>query len=119
MDEKIITIQMRLYLDDIRIPKSDTFTIVRSYKEAVKFVEEFGIPEYISFDHDLEVDSNNNLLPTGYDFAKCLVEMDMNNIHLFPKNFKFNVHSANPIGKVNIESYLTNYLQVKEKYYDA
>ena len=61
---------MKLYLDDVRDLPDDSFTLVRSYEEAVLFVKDNGIPPFISFDHDLGVDENENLLPTGYDFAK-------------------------------------------------
>ena len=102
---------MKLYLDDIRTPKDDDFIIVRSFQEAVKFVQQNGIPNYISSDHDLGCDEFNNIYPSGYDFAKWLIEMDLDNLYKFPKDFKFNVHSANPIGKANIEGILNNYLK--------
>ena len=102
---------MKLYLDDIRTPKDDDFIIVRSFQEAVKFVQKNGIPNYISFDHDLGCDEFNNIYPSGYDFAKWLIEMDLDNLYKFPEDFKFNVHSANPIGKANIEGILNNYLK--------
>ncbi|MGH2308113.1 cyclic-phosphate processing receiver domain-containing protein [Aliarcobacter sp. ERUVET-8] len=101
---------MKLYLDDVRDLPDESFDLARSYEEAVLFVKENGIPPFISFDHDLGVDENEKLLPTGFDFAKWLVEMDMDNIYKFPENFSFHVHSANPVGKGNIESYLNNYL---------
>ncbi|MDZ7817261.1 MAG: cyclic-phosphate processing receiver domain-containing protein [Aliarcobacter sp.] len=100
---------MKLYLDDIRTPKNNDFIIVRSFQEAVKFVQQNGIPNYISFDHDLGCDEFNNNYPSGYDFAKWLIEMNLDNVYKFPKDFKFNVHSANPIGKANIEGILNNY----------
>lgn len=106
----------KLYLDDIRIPKANDFIIVRSFQEAIKYIEEFDIPHYISFDHDLGVDENDFLLPTGYDFAKWLVEMDLDGIYKFPAGFEYNVHSANPIGKHNIESLLDNYLHFNIRY---
>lgn len=102
---------MKLYLDDVRDLPDESFDLARSYDEAVLFVKENGIPPFISFDHDLGVDENEKLLPTGFDFAKWLVEMDMDNIYKFPENFSFNVHSANPVGKANIEGYLNNYLK--------
>lgn len=106
----------KLYIDDIRTPKSNDFIIVRNFQEAIKYIETNGIPSYISFDHDLGVDENNFLLPTGYDFAKWLVEMDLDGIYKFPENFQYNVHSANPVGRHNIESLLNNYLNFKIKY---
>ena len=102
---------MKLYLDDVRDLPDESFLLARSYEQAVLFVKENGIPPFISFDHDLGVDENEKLLPTGFDFAKWLVEMDMDNIYKFPENFSFNVHSANPVGKANIEGYLNNYLK--------
>ena len=107
---------MKLYLDDIRTPKDDDFIIVRSFQEAVKFVQQNGIPNYISFDHDLGCDEIGNILKSGYDFAKWLVDMDIENIHKFPNNFTFDIHRANPIGKNNIKSILNNYLLFKVKY---
>lgn len=105
-----------LYLDDIRHPKYlHEYTIVRSYDEAIAYIEEHGIPQSISFDHDLGEDDKGNILPTGYDFAKWLVEMDMDGKYTIPEDFEFNVHSANPVGKENIESYLNNYIAFKKK----
>ncbi len=105
---------MKLYLDDIRTPQDDSFEIVRSYDEAVAYVKEHGIPHYISFDHDLGVDAHHKVLPSGYDFARWLVEMDMDGVYSIPVDFSFYVHSANPIGKANIESYLNNYLAFRD-----
>ena len=103
----------KLYLDDLRVLPDESFDLARSYEEAVLYVKHNGIPPFISFDHDLGVDEDEKLLPTGFDFAKWLVEMDMDNIYKFPENFSFYVHSANPVGKANIESYLSNYLKIR------
>jgi hypothetical protein len=103
----------KLYLDDLRDLPDESYILARSYEEAVLYVKENGIPPFISFDHDLGVDEDEKLLPTGFDFAKWLVEMDMDNIYKFPENFSFYVHSANPVGKANIESYLSNYLKIR------
>ena len=105
----------KLYLDDIRPLPDNTYILARSYNEAITYVINNGIPDFISFDHDLGDDEKKNLLPSGYDFAKWLVEQDMNLNYLFPANFSFYVHSANPVGKKNIESYLNNYLYLKTK----
>ena len=107
---------MKMFLDDIRDPKNDYDVIVRSYEEAINFVKENGIPTFISFDHDLGCDEMGNILKDGYDFAKWLVDMDIENIHKFPDNFTFEIHSANPIGKNHIKSILNNYLLFKVKY---
>ena len=107
---------MKMYLDDIREPKDSYDVIVRSYEEAVMFVQKNGIPSYISFDHDLGCEDTGEILKRGYDFAKWLVDMDIENIYKFPDNFSFNIHSANPIGRNNINSILNNYLKFKVRY---
>ena len=107
---------MKMFLDDIRVPKNDYDVIVRSFEEAINFVNQNGIPTFISFDHDLGCDEIGNILKSGYDFAKWLVDMDIENIHKFPDNFTFDIHSANPIGKNNIKSILNNYLLFKVRY---
>ena len=102
-----------LFLDDERFP-ANSFPphgeghIVRSYQEAVLFVKENGMPSYITFDHDLGTEL------TGYDFAKFLVEEDLNGNSL-PPNFSFAIHSANPVGANNITELLNSYLKFKGK----
>jgi len=96
-----------MFLDDIREPIFDYDCIVRSYNMAKLVVYKRGCPTHISFDHDLSTEK------TGYDFAKYLVELDLDGIIDFPDNFTFCVHSANPVGKENIETYLNNYLDMK------
>lgn len=113
------TKMVKMYLDDIRIPNNNYDVIVRNYDEAIEFVKINGIPSFISFDHDLGCDAVGNILKSGYDFAKWLVEMDIKNIYKFPDNFTFNIHSANPIGKNNINAILNNYLAFKIKYKDS
>lgn len=89
--------------------------IVRSVNEAIAWVKEHGFPDVISFDHDLAEEhragdffSQN----TGYDFAKWLIEYDMD-AHTMPLDFKFTVHSKNPIGSENIRMILENYMRHK------
>ena len=55
----------------------------------------------------IKKDENGNLLPDGYACAKWLVYES----GLDLKSLKFNVHSANPVAKVQIESLLKNYLK--------
>jgi hypothetical protein len=97
----------KLYIDDIRNPIDTDFVIVRSYNEAIHWIRLNGCPEYISFDHDLGAADER----TGYDIAKWLVERDLDAPgKIIPTNFKFNVHSANPVGAANIAGLLNNYL---------
>ena len=61
---------MKLFLDDVRVPydvfrmninplyeNDSDWVIVRSYYEFVNYIEKFGLPMYISFDHDLSYDA--------------------------------------------------------------
>jgi len=98
-----------LYLDDERWPKTNRdWTIARTKLEVELLVKEFGMPFYISFDHDLGYNE-----PTGLDVAEYLVYLDLDGICKFPSNFEYNVHSANPVGAKNIRAYLDNYLKFK------
>lgn len=95
-----------IYIDDERSPKtSKEFKVCRSMREAVDMILVYGFPEYISFDHDLGENQ-----PTGFDFAKWLVNHDMDTGEM-PENFDYNIHSANPVGGANIAGLLDNYLQ--------
>lgn len=123
-----------LFLDDIREPiqcaeymytrlsndHDPDWNIVRTYKEFCDFIEEHGLPDLISFDHDLADDysfietldkshwySNiHNRAYTGYDCGKYLIA------HCFSKNVKlpkYIVHSMNPVGTTNIQNLLVSY----------
>ena len=73
-----------LFLDDIRKPKDiykDDYEwqIVRTYDDFVDYIEENGLPKFVSFDHDLTIEhycvsdgylNNQYEDETGYD---CLV----------------------------------------------
>ena len=105
----------KLYLDDVRIPQTEGWTIVRNYDDFVKWVEENGLPDVVSFDHDLaEVHYDPSTWrqsfvyheKTGYDAAKWICEYCWGNGLPLPD---WNVHSANPVGRDNIISLLQNF----------
>lgn len=106
-----------LFIDDVRFPKEspqlisyDLVMIARSFEDAVSIVENYGCPTTISFDHDLGPG------PTGYDFAKWLVEKDLDRDGEFiPEDFSFVVHSANIVGSQNITHLLTAYLKNRKQ----
>lgn len=124
----------KLFLDDIRTPGDVTWVsidpgpwvVVRSYNEAVAWVKEYGFPTVVSFDHDLGYEeftttesglvvvTNATEEKSGFDFAKWLVELDLDT-YTMPANFKFTVHSKNPEGEKNIRGLLNGYLDFKEK----
>lgn len=114
----------KLYLDDIRTPKTDCWEIVRTYDEFVKYIETNGVPDVISFDHDLAKEHTKYYFEngghenppnplnqqfnekTGYDAAKWLCEYCWTNGLPLPE---WNVHSANPVGSDNIKFLLNNF----------
>lgn len=101
---------MRAYLDDVRSKPSDFDILWRNTLEARMYCMTKGVPQYISFDHDLGIGDS------GYDFCKWLVEMDIsNNSQFIPFDFDYDIHSANPVGAKNIDRYLHQYLDIAEK----
>ena len=101
-----------LFLDDERYPTDITdvdlslFRIARNFDDAVWYIRTFGMPGWISFDHDLGAPANR----TGMDFAKWLVDYMIDN-DIPADLLRFDVHSQNPIGAENIRSYLNQYKQ--------
>ena len=116
---------IKIYLDDVRTPVDETWVVVRNYDEFVNKITYYGLEniETISLDHDLgdttmneyhrnvkhnyKLDYNNIVEKTGYDCCKFLVNWSMDNNIPLPQIY---VHSANPIGSVNIMGYINNYL---------
>src|SRR5690554_3429129 len=96
----------KLYLDDIRSIPFD-FIGVRSYSEFVNFIEQNGLPDFISFDHDLGLEES------GFDCAKWLVNYCLDYQRKLPE---FVVHSKNPVGKENIESLLNHFKKTQNDY---
>ena len=43
----------QLFIDDLRQPPSADWVVVRSFAQALAYFDSHGIPERISFDHDL------------------------------------------------------------------
>ena len=92
-----------MYADTV----ANEFVLVRSFAEFKDYIIQYGLPDFISFDNDLGLDSNGELAPDGFHATKWLVyESGFNLI-----NLKFKVHSANPIASVQIKSLLDNYIR--------
>lgn len=104
-------IYFNMFIDDERFPPNDgrEWIICRNIREVIETCKEYGrLPDYVTFDHDL-----GEYEPTGHTIAKWMVDMDMDQIYTFPETFQYYVHSQNPVGKKNIESYLNSYLEQK------
>lgn len=67
------------------------FDWVKNIEEFASYIQQNGMPEFISFDRDLTVDKNNPL-PDGLDCIKWLKQYCTENNLKMPKCF---VHSAN------------------------
>lgn len=90
----------KIWLDDLREKPDNSFTHLKTFEEFKNSLDTYGLPNYISFDHDL------GLGKTGYDCAKYLVEYCLDNKLQLPE---YNVHSQNPVGRENIEKLLENF----------
>ena len=95
-----------MFIDDERFPGkdvSDSVVIVRSSQEAIEFCKAVkSLPKNIMFDHDL---GGND---TSMQFIRWMVDelyKDELKYKLHP-DFKFSVHSQNPVGAENIKSYM-------------
>ena len=114
-----------LFLDDIRTldqagvsyPKEDLVIIARNMDDAIFYVQRYGIPQVIHFDHDL---ADVHYIAgagekTGYTFAKWFCDYVMDNGLEIPRGFGYFVHSMNPVGAENIRKYMENFLKAYEE----
>lgn len=124
-----------LWLDDYRNPlegewlvfspiKEPDYTVhwVKNYAQFVEWISLNGLPTGVCFDHDLsdfqawhvsEPEFSKDVPwpeseKTGMDCAKWLVEYCIDNLKPLPL---YNIQSANPVGKENIDKLLQNYLK--------
>src|SRR5260370_23147301 len=104
----------KLFLDDTRPAPDRSWDVVRSYDAFVHYIKQHGVPDLISFDHDLhwthyypeggefavqEIPYERYAVKTGYDCAKWLVENGY-------KLKGWRVHSSNVMGAANISRLL-------------
>lgn len=100
-----------LWVDDARNPLEDDWLNfspigrnclviwVQSYQEAIQFLER-DWPDAICLDHDLGEEKS------GYDIAKYIVDRCIDEGKKLPE---FASQSANPVGRENIITLLSNY----------
>jgi len=94
-----------MFIDDIRPCPDRFYGVARSSDEAIAMMEQDGCPGFISFDHDLGGDD------TAMRVVNWMIEKDMDEPGWIPGNFTWDVHSANPVGKENINSKLRCYMK--------
>lgn len=95
-----------LFIDDERAPTDPACVVVRTSMTALAYVTAHGIPEHISFDHDLGGDD------TSMVFIHSLINYMLDNGMKFPYSFKYDVHSQNPVGVENIRSLMDNAIKI-------
>lgn len=88
---------MKLYLDDLREPKTTGWVIVRDAETALKLFKT-GLITEMSLDHDLGENT-----PSGYDFLKEVEELVITQGYTLPP---CNIHSANPVGVARMNQVL-------------
>ncbi len=116
----------KIYLDDVRTPVDNTWTVVRNYEEFISMITSIGLEniEIISLDHDLgdtamkewlhgvvrnyQINYDNITEKTGMDCAKWLVRQWMDGAPVVDVV----VHSANAIGSANMMGYINNYRHI-------
>ena len=117
---------MKIYLDDVRTPLDGSWTIVRNYYQFIELISSinFNEIEVISFDHDLDdsamleyhkntkynntINYQNIIEKTGLDCVKFLIDFVIENNYTLPT---ITIHSFNPIGSLNMKSYIESYLK--------
>lgn len=114
-------IMKKLFLDDIRTVEmvyqgeaAKGYAVVRTWEAFVEWIEENGLPDFISFDNDLGLDETGEVAKDGYAAAKWLVYES----GLDLRGLQFAVHSANPVAAEQIRGLLTNYLNFLDQSQD-
>jgi len=114
-----------LFLDDNRTLEgvagytgNDMYTrekwvIARSYYDFIDYIDQFGMPDFISFDHDLGdvSDDPEHKEMTGYDAAKWLVDYCLDNEVPLPA---YLIHTNNPVGRKDIHETIQNLVKFRQ-----
>lgn len=84
--------------------------VVKSYKEFVEYINS-GIPDVVSFDHDLEpshytMEEIHDTTNTGFECAEYLINACRISKRDLPKYY---IHSASPWGRQRIKKILEEY----------
>ena len=92
---------MKIWLDDTREAPVG-WIWVRSVGEVKWYLKEFDVTE-LSLDHDLGENK-----PSGYDLMKWIEEQAITKHYVPPK---ITIHSANPVGRKNMEASIKRFLR--------
>lgn len=94
----------RLFLDDERSPTYDLGDVLVAIDsdEAIRLVQEFGLPEWISLDHDLGKGADGKVKPTAMKFLWWLVDQDLDGVLDLTLIKRVIIHSRNEQGASNL-----------------
>lgn len=108
---------IKLFLDDERQPPDSSWIVCRDISAFVWYIDANGLPDLISFDHDLSdkqkvVTWGDRLVftkDTGMQCAKWLIDFYQDMEADRPPFPKWRVHSMNPVGAENIRGLLASF----------
>ena len=95
----------KLFIDDERFPTKPDWFVARTSEQAIIAIKNYGFPKEIAFDYDLG-DTD-----TVIDFLDFLPNYFVDTNIKIPKDFKYSIHSQNPVGKENIDSKMKQLLK--------
>lgn len=102
----------RLFVDSVLNPPIDNvndWAVVRSYDEAVKWMQTHPFPHYVSFGHNPQSEDWRSSL----EFAEWLIEFDCSNGRM-PYDFSFDVHADDPVAASLLRTKMTTYCWFKQ-----
>ena len=84
------------------------WVFARDAASAIEAITERGMPDFISFDHDLG-DGRDAMAVVHW-----IIERDLDGYPI-PHTFEYEVHSGNPVGRSNIRNLLSGYLDFRHR----
>lgn len=119
---------MKLFVDDIRDPKDDSWTVARKVEQAIRLISQFKFDE-ISLDHDIENRPDDETFkPIAYFIGekyftnkpaegffdmveKTREEAGLPQLYIGRPSWypKITIHSVNPVGAKEIAAILNDY----------
>lgn len=103
----------KLFIDDIRTPLTPGWFVVTTCEAAIRLIEDMGLPEAISFDHDLGLNSYFEEITTK-PLMNYLVEGHLNKDFNCAEIKTVIVHSANFCGAQNLLGLWNNFAEVHD-----
>lgn len=97
--------EVKLWIDDCRDQPDPSWILARTSDQAIDIIKHSGMPDMISFDHDLGGDD------TAMKVVHFIINSWLDKTLEMPKNFEYLVHSANPVGAENIRGTMDRFLQ--------